>query len=320
VKNDAMSPRGLTVTTDVRRPLTSAEQANLTSLAPEFTLELPQSGRVELVVTDRFERVAGEYDVRALHRSNEAMTAADYAAARPDGAFAVGKTVELPDGQVAVVVSTDLLGEHSLARHTMLHEAQHVRLIQHGDGAHAVHRRWSFTLTDEFTWEFLWIAESAVDEFRCERAMYERAIPDRDTGSVVSDYIPIRALFDQAWRNLARTDDLLAAYRPRDGPGARGRAERPEPGRADARRSGARHRHRAGPRAAGDLPGDGIRLLPHIRWRHLPRRAPLSQAQRVRERGLTQIADRWLSARPRWHEVWDSSIHQHPLSGGDVCG
>jgi hypothetical protein len=208
-----MSPRGLTVTTNVRRPLSSAEQANLTALAPEFTLELPQPGRVELVVTDRFERVAGEYDVRALHRSNEAMTAANYAADRPDGALAVGKTVELPDGQVVVVVSTILLGEHSLARHTMLHEAQHVRLIQHGDGAHAVHRRRSFTLTDEFTWEFLWIAESAVDEFRCERAMYERAIPDRDSGSVVSEYMPIRALFDQAWRNLARTDDLLAAYR-----------------------------------------------------------------------------------------------------------
>jgi hypothetical protein len=208
-----MSPRGLTVTTNVRRPLTSGEQANLTSLVPEFTLELPEPGQAELVVTDRFEWVAGEYDVRALHRANEAMTAADYAAGRPDGALAVGKTVELPDDQVVVVVSTALLRDRSLAHRTLLHEAQHVRLIQHGDEAHAVHRRVAFTLTDDFAWEFLWFAESALDEFRCERAMYERGLSDQDSGSVVSDYPPIKALFDQAWRNLARTGDLLAAYR-----------------------------------------------------------------------------------------------------------
>jgi len=174
---------------------------------------LPKPQRVELIITDRYQQVAGEYEVRALHRANEGMTAADYRAGKPDGALAVARTIELPHDEVVVVVSSDLFRlDRALARRMLLHEAQHVRLIQHGDEAHAVHRRVPFALTDDFAWEFLWLAEIAVDEFRCERAMHERSLPDPDSGSLVSDYLPIKALFDQALRSLAWTSDLLAAY------------------------------------------------------------------------------------------------------------
>lgn len=190
-----------------------AEQAVWDSLIPEFGQELPNPQRVRLVITDRYEQIAGAYAVLSPTRSNTTATAADYQAAKPDGAMAVAKTIDLPNDEVVVVASTVLtrLGHRSVRR-TLLHEAQHVRLHQHGDSAMAVHRRVRFELPDDLTWEFVWLAESAVDEFRCERAMHEKGLGGADARAVVDDYPGIVALFDTVRGSYRRQGDLMAAY------------------------------------------------------------------------------------------------------------
>jgi hypothetical protein len=197
----------------VSRPLPPAEQAVWDSLTPEFGQEVPNPQRVQLVITDRYEQTAGAYAVQSPTRSNTRATAADYQAAKPDGAMAVAKTIDLPNDEVVVVASTVLtrLGHRSVRR-TLLHEAQHVRLHQHGDSAMAVHRKVRFELPDDLTWEFVWLAESVVDEFRCERAMHDKGLGSSDAGSVVDDYPGIVALFETVRRNYWRRGDLMAAY------------------------------------------------------------------------------------------------------------
>jgi hypothetical protein len=130
-----------------------------------------------LVITDRCEQVAGGYAVQSPTRSNTTATAGDYRASKPDGAMAVERTVDLPNDELVVVASTALirLGPESVRR-SLLHEAQHVQLHQHRDSAMAVHRRLKFELPDDVIWEFLWLAESVVDEFRCGRAMHEKGL------------------------------------------------------------------------------------------------------------------------------------------------
>jgi hypothetical protein len=208
-----VSPGNVTVAMQVSRALPPAEQAAWDSLTPEFAQEVPDPQRVQLVITDRYEQIAGAYAVQSSTRSNTTATAADYRAAKPDGAMAVAKTIDLPNDEVVVVASTGLIRlGHQSVRRVLLHEAQHVRLHQYGDSAMAVHRRVTFELPGDLQWEFVWLAESLVDEFRCERAMHEKGLGSSDAGSVVDDYPGIVALFDTVRRNYHRAGDLMAAY------------------------------------------------------------------------------------------------------------
>jgi hypothetical protein len=76
----------------------------------------------------------------------------------------------------------------------------------------AVHRRVRFELPDDVIWEFIWLAESVVDEFRCERAMHEEGMGSSNARSVVDDYPGIIALFDSVRRNYWLGGDLMTAY------------------------------------------------------------------------------------------------------------
>ncbi len=200
----------MTVAMQVSRALLPAEQALWDSLIPEFVREVPDPERVQLVITDRFEQIVGEYAVQSPTRSN--TTATDYRATKPDGALAVAKTIDLPDNEVVVVGAGLIALGHQSVRRVLLHEAQHVRMHQHEDSAMAVHRRVTFELPGDLQWEFVWLAESVVDEFRCEQAMHERGMGSSDAGSVVDDYPDIVALFDAVRRNYNRAGDLMAAY------------------------------------------------------------------------------------------------------------
>jgi hypothetical protein len=208
-----MPRKDITVDVQVSRPLPPAEQAVWDSLIPEFGQEVPDPQHVQLVITDRYEQVAGAYDVQSPTRSNTTATAADYQAVKPDGAMAVAKTIDLPNDEVVVVASTALvrLGPERVRR-SLLHEAQHVQLHQHHDSAMTVHRRVRFELPDDVIWEFVWLAESVVDEFRCERAMHGKGLGSSDSRSVVDDYPGIIAVFDTVRRNYWRRGDLMAAY------------------------------------------------------------------------------------------------------------
>jgi hypothetical protein len=208
-----MAASDLTVTVQVFGDLPAEDKATWDDLVSAFVDEVPHPERVELIITDRFEQIAGELAVLSPVRSNEEMTAADYRAGKPDGALAVARTIPLPDNRVAVVASAGLARAHKgLALTALIHEAQHVRLHQHGDAALGVHRQVAFDLPTSLQFEFVWLAEGLVDEFRCERAMHEKGMGSADN-SWVRDYPGIVALFDVCRRDFERTGDLMAAYR-----------------------------------------------------------------------------------------------------------
>lgn len=208
-----MPAESLTVTWRLTRPLPAAERDVWESLVPRFSAELSHPGHVELVVTDQYQAVAGEYAVQSPTRANEAETADDYQALKPDGAMAAAKTVDLPDGKDAVIADAALvrLGQESAWR-MLLHEAQHVRLHQSGDQAWGVHRRVPFTRPDDLTYEFIWFAEIVIDEFRCELAVHEAGVPLLDMGSRVSEYEGIVAPFEGIRQEFHRTGNVLASY------------------------------------------------------------------------------------------------------------
>jgi hypothetical protein len=126
-----MSQGNVVVAMRVRRPLGAREQDLWDSLIPEFTQEVLYPSSVRLVITDRYEELAGTYAIQSASRLNQAAIAADYRSAKPGGAMAVALTVELPDDRVAVIVNAGLtkLGREVMCR-TLVHEAQHVCLIQ----------------------------------------------------------------------------------------------------------------------------------------------------------------------------------------------
>ena len=108
----------------------------------DFESVLLHPERTELVITDQFQAVAGEYEVRSPVRANPNMTAEDYRAMKTDGAMAVARTVELPGKKAAVVASCALPTLGSVeAKRVLRHEVQHVLLDQEGNSAYGVHRR-----------------------------------------------------------------------------------------------------------------------------------------------------------------------------------
>jgi hypothetical protein len=166
---------------------------------------------VQLVIADRFEEVAGEYAVQSVWRLNQAATVADYSSVKPGGAMAVAITVGLPDGKIAVIVDAGLakLGRE-VVRRTLLHEAQHICLIQNADSAMAVHKRVAFYLPADLAWEFVWLAESIIDEFRCERALYEKGLLDPKMVPAVDEYSKVVALFDEVRDSYDHGLDIIA--------------------------------------------------------------------------------------------------------------
>lgn len=208
-----MAASDLTVTVQVDGSLLAEDQATWDVLTSAFVAEVTHPERVELIITDRYEQIAGELAMLSPVRANEEMTATDYRAGKPDGALAIARTIPLPDNRVAVVAAAGLARvPQDLALKGVVHEAQHVRLCQNGDGAWGVHRQVAFDLPDSLQFEFVWFAEGLIDEFRCERAMHEKGIGSADGSSVSDDYPGIVALFDACRRDYERSGDLMAAY------------------------------------------------------------------------------------------------------------
>jgi hypothetical protein len=203
----------LTVTWRMASPLADEDRIAWDSLVLSFGQEVLHPEHVELVITDRYQAVAGEYTVQSPTRANPDMTAADYQAVKPDGAMAAAITVELSNGKVAVVANAALVhfGREKASR-MLLHESKHVRLLQRGEQAYGVHRRIGFTLPRDLSYTFVWIAESIIDEYRCERASHEAGADALDMASHPADYSGIVDSFEEvrsAWR---RRRDVLTAY------------------------------------------------------------------------------------------------------------
>lgn len=86
-------------------------------------------------------------------------------------------------------------------------------MIQHGDDAFAVHRRLAFDLPDgEITWEFMWLAENAIDEFRAERGLHERGLAARENNVTAGDLAGVYEAFSSARQDLKHSRDLMRAY------------------------------------------------------------------------------------------------------------
>ncbi|WP_406279306.1 hypothetical protein OH799_11765 [Nocardia sp. NBC_00881] len=203
----------LTLTIDMSARSLPGRDAAYQRLAALLASAIPNPARVELVLTDRFEHVAGEFATQSPTRSNPNMTAADYRAVKGDGAVAAARTIDLPDDKVVVVIPAGLLGANQrILRRTILHEAQHVTLFQKHNSAQAVHRRTDFEIpADQLTWEYMWIAESAIDEFRCERTMHARGMGAAHN-TYSAGYGPIIAMFDTARQTYRGTFDLTDTY------------------------------------------------------------------------------------------------------------
>ncbi|MFF0467603.1 hypothetical protein ACFYPX_09290 [Micromonospora zamorensis] len=204
----------INVTYRVVRDLPAAQRATWSNLLAEFAAEVPTPEKVEVVITDEYEKVAGQYQVQEVDRANPSMTAEQYRAKKVDGARAGAMTCVLPGGKVVVVAGSGLVpaGVRG-ARHGLLHEAQHVRLAQRGDAAWGVHRRVPFTLPErEITFEFLWAAESAIDEYRCERTVHERGWTDPTNTVSPGNVASIVATFRAARMTWDVTGDLMGAY------------------------------------------------------------------------------------------------------------
>ncbi|MEU5931148.1 hypothetical protein [Micromonospora sp. NPDC047187] len=113
----------INVTYRVARDLPTAQQANWRTVLAEFAAEIPSPEKVEVIITDEFARVAGEYAVQEEGRANSQMTAEQYQAEEADGAKVAAKTCALRGGQV-VVARHDLAAQQvTRLRHSLLHEA-----------------------------------------------------------------------------------------------------------------------------------------------------------------------------------------------------
>lgn len=204
------SNRGPQIRLQTKHPLAPQERANLRAGAAALADEVPSPGTVRIIVTDTFDRTVAEYASRAPSMSG--MPTRGYTATKPDGAQAVAKTVEVPGGKVAVIASRLLLGgDPDACVRTFLHEAQHVRVEQDGGRAWAAHREIGLRVPDGLTWEFIWLAEAAIDESRCERELYERDLPSSDPASA-PDYQPIVDLAAETIGAYRLSGDLTASY------------------------------------------------------------------------------------------------------------
>jgi hypothetical protein len=118
-----MSSDKLTVTWRMSDPPAVEDRAAWDSLPPAFTNDLPHPEQVELVITDRYQVVAGEYAVQSPTRANPDMAAADYQAIKADGTMAAasaayiavdpaqaGKWSSVPSMAQLVDIMSDLSG------------------------------------------------------------------------------------------------------------------------------------------------------------------------------------------------------------------
>jgi hypothetical protein len=205
---------GLNVKLDViSNQFMASRRSVLESILPDFSQEVINRDDVELVVTNKYEQVVGDYEARSPSQATDSSSQQTYSATKVDGALAAAKTVELPRRKAAVIVPVQLLAAgNGVARRIMLHESQHVRLIQNGEAAWAFHRKTKFARPHELLWEFVWLAESLLDEFRCERALYEEGESNAIGGSVPGDYADLRPLYLAVRKRFQQDGDVMQMY------------------------------------------------------------------------------------------------------------
>ncbi len=185
-----------------------------TEVAGELTALVPEPERARLVIADNFARTVDAYARQAPYEYGGAGDAEPaYDPDKPDGARSGAKTIPLTDMTVIVVDAGAIaLGALSVRR-LLHHEAQHVRLRQHGDMAWALHRRGPFTRPPGAIFAFVYVAQSLLDEYRCETAL-EPAVAHASAAMTVApaDFADIAAMFEAITDQYRSDGDLEAAF------------------------------------------------------------------------------------------------------------
>jgi hypothetical protein len=182
------------------------------SLAEELGALVSNPNETTLVVTDTFAKIVSELESAVPWRFGP-REAGDYSPDKPDGARAGGQTLQLENGSVVVIDAVaEKLGE-GCARRLVHHEAGHVRLRENDEMAWAAHRRWKFARPSSVRFEFLYMVESMIDEYRCEAALAGQVAAAADMTVAPGGYGDIEAIFDRVRAFYRRTGDLAATPR-----------------------------------------------------------------------------------------------------------
>jgi len=179
-------------------------------LAAEMAKMLSTPAKVTLIVTDRFvDTVRGlEGEVPETLGGTQ-----NYDPTKPDGSLAVARTLPLHDRTVVVVNAGLVAMGRAAIRRVLHHEAQHVRLHQADDIAWAMHRRAPFERPIGFGYAHVYLAQSMIDEYRCEAAVASavaRAATELD--ETPNGYPAIASLFCAIRTQFVKSGDLEAAY------------------------------------------------------------------------------------------------------------
>jgi len=126
---------------------------------------------VTLVVTDQMPAVISKLDAKVPWQFGGQDAADTYTPYKADGARASAKTLQLADETAVVIDSAVVHFGKATTRRIVHHEAQHAWLRQAEDMAWAMQRRAAFTRPAGNIFAFVYLAQSMVDEYRCEATL-----------------------------------------------------------------------------------------------------------------------------------------------------
>lgn len=208
-----MTESGVTVHLETTTDLDVDTAMLWQQLGAELTGLVDDPSSVTLVVTDKMPAVISKLEAKVPWEFGGQDAAATYTQDRPDGARAGAKTVHLADETVVVIDSAVVQFGKATTRRIVHHEAQHAWLRQAEDMAWAMQRRAAFTRPAGNIFAFVYLAQSMVDEYRCEAALTPQ-VSRADKVMTVSphDWIDVAAVFAQARDHYQITGDIAATF------------------------------------------------------------------------------------------------------------
>lgn len=176
---------------------------------------VPHPEAIKFVYTDS-PRAFAEYAALSVAPSSSgAADQAEYQLDRADGAMAVALTVPLESRRAVIVFNVGLLGDVNLARRVARHEVRHILLNRREEAAWGIHRRLQ-AYVPRVPFEYVWIAETAIDEYRCELAVEQRDVASdpslSNPGFNRTDVAGIEALFLAIRTSFRQSANASAAY------------------------------------------------------------------------------------------------------------
>lgn len=195
----------------IRGQVGQAEEAVFRQLLPTLETQVPDPRKVRVLLAGDFAAACAAYQSDEVGREGH-PPAVNYPVEKPDGSVVGGKTIATRGGDVIIIVPPMIFQVEEMARRTLFHEAQHVWLHHRSESAIAVHQQApSLTIPDGLDWTFAWIAEVALDEFRCERALYDHGLAEPDAGDdAAAEWDELLELFAQVNTAYQQTHDLNA--------------------------------------------------------------------------------------------------------------